>query len=97
MLKDCPLGGELGSIIFHCILFHRRKNILEWYSLSITKEEKFCSSHRGHSVKGNSIESASFFLLTFEEKRAERHHLLTDISPVLGFSGYILCLFLYGV
>jgi hypothetical protein len=39
--------------------------------VSIIEEERFCSIHTGHNVKGNSIESASFFVLAFEEKRAE--------------------------
>jgi hypothetical protein len=60
-------------------------------------EERFCSVHTGHSVKGNSTESASFFVLVFEKKRVEQLHLLTGFSPILGFPGYILCLFLDGV
>jgi hypothetical protein len=65
--------------------------------VSITEEERFCSSHTGHSVKGNSTESASFFVLAFEEKRAEQPHLLVGFSPILGFPGHILCLFVDGV
>jgi hypothetical protein len=48
-------------------------------------------------VKVNSTESSSLFVLSFEEKRAERPHLLAVFSPVLGFSGYKLCLFVDGV
>jgi hypothetical protein len=43
------------------------------------------------------MESASFFVLAFEEKRAEWPHLLAGFSPVLGFPGYILCLFVDGL
>jgi hypothetical protein len=62
-----------------------------------TKEERFCSSHIGHGVKGNFTESASFFVLAFKEKRAECSHLLAGFSPVLGFPCYIFCLFVDGV
>jgi hypothetical protein len=58
----------------------------------IKEEERFSSIHTSHNVKGNSIQSLCFFVLTFEETRAERPHLLAEFSPVLGFPCYILCL-----
>jgi hypothetical protein len=63
----------------------------------ITKEKIFCSSHACHNVKGNSTESASFFILAFEEKRAERPHLQANSSPILGFPSHSLCLIVNGV
>jgi hypothetical protein len=63
----------------------------------ITREERLYTSHTGHSVKGNSIETASFFVLAFEEKRVEGPHIIVGFSPVLGFLGYILCLFMDGL
>jgi hypothetical protein len=63
----------------------------------MTEDESLCSSHASHSVKGNSTESVSFFVLAFEEKREERPYLLAGFSPVLGFPDYILCLFVDGM
>jgi hypothetical protein len=85
-----------GSIIEHCIYSIVEKSTWQWYFERKTKE-RFCSSHTSHSVKGNSIESASFFVLAFEEKKVEGLHLVARFSPTLGFLGYILCLFLDGV
>jgi hypothetical protein len=68
-----------------------------WYFERIKEEERSCSSHIGHNVKGNSIESSSFFVLAFEEKRVERPHLLAGVFSVLGFPGYVSCLFVDGV
>ena len=65
--------------------------------MRITKEERLCSIHIGHNVKDNSTDNASFFVLAFEEKRVERPHLLDGFSPLLGFPGHILCLFVDGV
>ena len=65
--------------------------------MSIIEEERLCSSYAGHSVKGNSTKSVSFFVLAFEEKSAKRPHLLAGFSVVLGFPSYILCLFVDGV
>ena len=65
--------------------------------MSITEEERLCSIHTCHSVKGNSTESASFFVLAFEEKRVEGPHLFAGFSPILVFPGHILCLFLDGM
>jgi hypothetical protein len=53
--------------------------------VTLLKEEILCSNHTSDSVKGNSTESASFFVLAFEEKRAERAHLLVGFSPILNF------------
>jgi hypothetical protein len=38
-----------------------------------------------------------FFVHSFEENITERPHLLDGFSPILIFSGYILCLFVDGV
>jgi hypothetical protein len=59
--------------------------------VSVIEEKRLCSSDASHNVKGNSIESACFCVLSFEEKREEWPHLLVGFSPVLGFLGYILC------
>ena len=36
-------------------------------------------------------------VLAFEEKRAKKPHIIDGVSPILGFPGYILCLFVDGV
>jgi hypothetical protein len=39
------------------------KHTRQWYYVSIKEEEIFSSSHSSHNIKGNSTESASFFVL----------------------------------
>jgi hypothetical protein len=65
--------------------------------MSIIEEERLCSSHTRYIVKENSIETASFFVLAFEEKRVEKPLILVGFSPILDFTGHILCLFVDGV
>jgi hypothetical protein len=68
--------------------------------VSITEEERFCSSHTGHRSKETPQRvPLSLYLHHFytREKRAEQPHLLAGFSPVLGFPGHILCLFVDGV
>jgi hypothetical protein len=69
MLNIRLLGGEGVPLFFIVSCYIAKKNIREWYSMSII-EERFCSNHTCHSFKGNSTEHASFFVLSFEEKRA---------------------------
>jgi hypothetical protein len=68
--------------------------------VSIIEEERFCSSHTGHRSK-ETPKSASFFVLAsflYQRKESrEQPHLLAGFSPILGFPGHILCLFVDGV
>jgi hypothetical protein len=68
--------------------------------VSITEEERLCSSHTSHKSKATPQRvPLSLYLHHFytREKRAEQPHLLAGFSPVLDFPGHILCLFLDGV
>jgi hypothetical protein len=71
MLNTRRLGGEgvrfFGVVFVPQLSRAPRSGIFE----SIIEEERFYSSHIGHTVKGNSTESASFCVLAFEEKRVE--------------------------
>jgi hypothetical protein len=68
--------------------------------VSITEEERFCSSHISHRSKAtphrvpHSLYLHHFFT---KEKRAEQPYLLAWFSRVLCFSSHILCLFVDGV
>jgi hypothetical protein len=68
--------------------------------VSITEEERLCNNHTGHMSKTTPQKvHLSLYLHHFytKEKRAEQPHLLVGFSPVFGFSGHILCLFVDGV
>jgi hypothetical protein len=68
--------------------------------VSITKEERLCSSHTSHRSKETPERvPLSLYLHHFytTENRVEKPQLLARFSPVLGFPGHILCLFLDGV
>jgi hypothetical protein len=69
MLNTGSLGGE--GVPFICIVSCSivEKRTWEWYFEKITKEERFFSSHVGHSVKDNSTKSASFFFYFHLKKR----------------------------
>jgi hypothetical protein len=71
VLNTEPLGGEGVPLIFIVCCSIVEKNIREWYSRSITKEDRFCSSYTRQNVKGNSKKSVYFIVITFEEKRVE--------------------------
>jgi hypothetical protein len=63
------------------------------------EEERLFSSYTGHRSKTNlQTTHLSLYLHYFytREKREEKPHLLAGFSPVLGFLGYILCLFVDG-
>jgi hypothetical protein len=68
--------------------------------MSVTEEERFCIIHRGHRSKENPQRVHLYLYLHHfytREKRVEQPHLLAGYSPVLGFPGHILCLFMDGV
>jgi hypothetical protein len=100
MLNFKPLGGE--QVPFFCIVYCSicEKNISEWCFVSITKEEIFFSIHTGHRSKETPQRvPLSLYLHNFytRKKRAKKPHLPAGFSPVLGFLGHILCLFIDGV
>jgi hypothetical protein len=68
--------------------------------VSIIEEERLCSGHTGHKSKATPWRvPLPLYLHNFytREKRAEKPYLLDGFSPVLGFPGHSLCLFVDGV
>jgi hypothetical protein len=68
--------------------------------MSIIEDERFCSNHTCHKSKTTPQRvPLSLYLHCFftRERRAEQRHLLAEFSPILGFLGHILCLFVDGV
>jgi hypothetical protein len=84
-------------LIYHYICSIVENNIEELYFESLTEEERHYRNNTSHDFKGRSIENTSFFVLAFAEIRVEWPHLLFRFSLLLGFLGYILCLFVDGV
>jgi hypothetical protein len=68
--------------------------------MSTKEDERFYNIHLGHRSKVTPKRvpiSLYFHHFYTREKRAEQPHLLDGFSPVLGFPGHILCLFVNGV
>ena len=68
--------------------------------MSIIEGERLYSFHISHGSKATPQRvPLSLYLhhLFTREKRVEQPHLLAGFSPVLGFLGHILCLFVDGV
>ena len=65
--------------------------------MSIIEDEKFCSSYKSKATPQRVPFSLYLHHFYTREKRAEQPHLLARFSPVLGFLGHILCLFVDGV
>jgi hypothetical protein len=63
--------------------------------VSKAKEGRFCRSHTGHRQR---VPLSSYLCHFYtKEKREKKPHLVDGFSPVLGFPGHILCLFVDGV
>jgi hypothetical protein len=93
-----PLGGEGVPFFFILSCSIAKKNISEWYFVSITEEERFCSSDTDHISRENPQRvHLSLYLHHFftREKRAEEPHLLAGFFSHIGFPRSYL-VFIYG-